>query len=166
MPGFDGTGPLGEGPMTGLGHGYCILTSHEEDPGRVKGYAGLQSLPIGQEFKDSEYAGKEVTDMPSGNAGVPVVARPGLMTGRATGAHAGFPLPGYRNPGGAWIYGSAVAMRPREPYGVASYGYATCNVAPYNRWLGRWFWRGHGVHRGFGWGRGRHGSRMRFGYRR
>jgi hypothetical protein len=26
MPGFDGTGPLGEGPMTGGGFGYCTPT--------------------------------------------------------------------------------------------------------------------------------------------
>ena len=25
MPGFDGTGPRGEGPMTGRGEGYCAL---------------------------------------------------------------------------------------------------------------------------------------------
>ena len=25
MPNFDGTGPDGKGPMTGLGRGYCVL---------------------------------------------------------------------------------------------------------------------------------------------
>ena len=25
MPGFDGTGPFGQGPMTGKGRGYCII---------------------------------------------------------------------------------------------------------------------------------------------
>ncbi|MCM8900248.1 DUF5320 domain-containing protein [Caldicoprobacter algeriensis] len=25
MPGFDGTGPLGQGPMTGRGRGYCVV---------------------------------------------------------------------------------------------------------------------------------------------
>ena len=25
MPNFDGTGPLGKGPMTGCGRGYCVL---------------------------------------------------------------------------------------------------------------------------------------------
>jgi len=25
MPGFDGTGPLGKGPFTGRGEGYCVL---------------------------------------------------------------------------------------------------------------------------------------------
>ena len=25
MPGYDGTGPRGRGPMTGAGRGYCVL---------------------------------------------------------------------------------------------------------------------------------------------
>jgi len=25
VPNFDGTGPCGEGPMTGCGRGYCVL---------------------------------------------------------------------------------------------------------------------------------------------
>ena len=25
MPNYDGTGPYGKGPMTGLGRGYCII---------------------------------------------------------------------------------------------------------------------------------------------
>ena len=25
MPGFDGTGPQGKGPMTGRGMGFCVL---------------------------------------------------------------------------------------------------------------------------------------------
>jgi hypothetical protein len=46
MPGFDGTGPRGRGPMTGRGEGYCALVLPE--PGRVPyGYAGLQGRPVG-----------------------------------------------------------------------------------------------------------------------
>ena len=26
MPNYDGTGPDGKGPMTGLGRGYCVIT--------------------------------------------------------------------------------------------------------------------------------------------
>ena len=45
MPGFDGTGPRGQGPMTGRGEGYCALTLPE--PGRAPyGYAGLQGTPV------------------------------------------------------------------------------------------------------------------------
>ncbi|MBN1851015.1 MAG: DUF5320 domain-containing protein [Deltaproteobacteria bacterium] len=29
MPGFDGTGPLGMGPLTGRGRGYCIVKIEE-----------------------------------------------------------------------------------------------------------------------------------------
>jgi hypothetical protein len=47
MPGFDGTGPRGEGPMTGRGEGYCalVLPSSEEE-GAPYGYAGLQGTPV------------------------------------------------------------------------------------------------------------------------
>ena len=33
MPGFNGTGPMGLGPMTGRGMGYCVLpcSSHGEN---------------------------------------------------------------------------------------------------------------------------------------
>ncbi|MFA5629446.1 MAG: DUF5320 domain-containing protein [Dehalococcoidales bacterium] len=29
MPGFDGTGPRGTGPMTGGGRGFCVMTESE-----------------------------------------------------------------------------------------------------------------------------------------
>jgi hypothetical protein len=47
MPGFDGTGPLGQGPMTGRGEGYCALVlplPGEEDV--PYGYAGLRGTPV------------------------------------------------------------------------------------------------------------------------
>jgi uncharacterized protein DUF5320 len=47
MPRFDGTGPLGQGPMTGRGEGYCVLvlssTAEEKVP---DGYAGVQGMPV------------------------------------------------------------------------------------------------------------------------
>ena len=48
MPRFGGTGPLGQGPMTGRGQGFCVLTTSKENPGQVKGFAGLQSVLVGQ----------------------------------------------------------------------------------------------------------------------
>ena len=48
MPGYDGTGPQGQGPMTGRGMGFCVLTTSQENPGQVKGFAGLQGVPVGQ----------------------------------------------------------------------------------------------------------------------
>ena len=34
MPGFDGTGPIGQGPMTGGGRGFCAM------PYRAHGFSG------------------------------------------------------------------------------------------------------------------------------
>ncbi len=48
MPGFDGTGPLGRGPMTGQGRGFCILRSSENSPGQLQGFVGLRGVPVGQ----------------------------------------------------------------------------------------------------------------------
>ena len=47
MPGFDGTGPRGQGPMTGRGEGYCalVLASPGEESAPY-GYAGLQGTPV------------------------------------------------------------------------------------------------------------------------
>jgi len=45
MPRFDGTGPQGQGPMTGRGEGYCALKLPQ--PGEApEGYAGLQGAPV------------------------------------------------------------------------------------------------------------------------
>lgn len=45
MPRFDGTGPRGEGPMTGRGEGYCALAIPESGQAPY-GYAGLQGTPV------------------------------------------------------------------------------------------------------------------------
>ena len=37
MPGFDGTGPLGQGPLTGGGRGFCVVPV---------GYAGNQGYSL------------------------------------------------------------------------------------------------------------------------
>jgi hypothetical protein len=59
MPGFDGTGPRGLGPMTGRGEGYCavVLPSPETAKapfdyaqGRPYGYAGLAGVPVGMNY--------------------------------------------------------------------------------------------------------------------
>ena len=48
MPGFDGTGPGGAGPLTGGARGYCAVTLPEPGVGRpAMGYAGLAGRPIG-----------------------------------------------------------------------------------------------------------------------
>ena len=45
MPGFDGTGPSGQGPLTGGGRGYCIA-SVESERNILTGYAGMQEYPM------------------------------------------------------------------------------------------------------------------------
>ena len=165
MPGFDGTGPLGQGPMTGRGQGFCILTSSKENPDQIQGVVGLQAVPVEQVNENFENVGKEVINMPLGDGTGP--AGMGPMTGRAAGFCAGYPVPGYMNPvgGRAGFYGAAV---PRlGPYGASAYGYGAGYGVPYagygNPWLGRGFGFGRGFGRGRGWGRGRGGGR--FGFR-
>jgi len=47
MPGFDGTGPRGQGPMTGHGEGYCALVlPSSEEKSAPYGYAGLHGTPM------------------------------------------------------------------------------------------------------------------------
>jgi hypothetical protein len=158
MPGFDGTGPFGQGPMTGRGQGFCVLTTSEENPGQVKGLVGLQSAPIEQADRNYENARKEVINMPFGDGTGPAGAGP--MTGRAAGFCAGYSVPGYMNPivGGAGFYGPAA--RAVGPYGAGSYGYGMPYGGPVNPWFRRGFGFGRGFGRGRGWGRGR----GRFGY--
>ena len=45
MPGFDGTGPRGQGPLTGRGEGYCALVLPPAGQAPF-GYAGLQGRPV------------------------------------------------------------------------------------------------------------------------
>ena len=145
MPGFDGTGPLGQGPMTGRGQGFCVLTKSEENPSQLKGFVGLQGVPVSQKVKNFESTGKDVIDMPFGNRTGPVGAGP--MKGRAAGFYAGFGMPGYMNP----------AVGRAGFYGV--YGYGAGYGIPYagrtNPWFRRRFGFGRGFGRGRGWARGR-----------
>jgi hypothetical protein len=46
MPGFDGTGPRGIGPMTGQGRGFCALRAPDEADDAVTGIAGLAHQPV------------------------------------------------------------------------------------------------------------------------
>jgi hypothetical protein len=45
MPRFDGTGPRGEGAMSGRGEGYCVLELPELDR-PARGYLGLAGTPV------------------------------------------------------------------------------------------------------------------------
>jgi len=162
MPGFDGTGPLGQGPMTGRGLGFCVLTTSKENPNQIQGFTGIDGKPIGKMNEDFKITGKEVIDMPFGDGTGPVGMGP--MTGRAAGFCAGYPVPGYMNSavGRAGFYGPGVPAF--APYGAGLYGYGAGYGVPYAGWANPWLRRGFGFGRGFGrgWGRGR--GRSRFGY--
>ncbi|MBU1627658.1 DUF5320 domain-containing protein [bacterium] len=47
MPGFDRTGPLGQGPMTGGGFGYCNPLNRGSIPGRPLYGVGSGGIPRG-----------------------------------------------------------------------------------------------------------------------
>ena len=47
MPGFDGTGPQGKGPLSGRGEGYCAIRLPDpRSGGQAYGYAGRAGLPV------------------------------------------------------------------------------------------------------------------------
>ena len=46
MPGYDGTGPRGRGPMTGEGRGFCLLKLPCDPEGGIAGFAGLAGKPV------------------------------------------------------------------------------------------------------------------------
>jgi hypothetical protein len=157
MPRFDGTGPQGRGPMTGNGLGHCVLRESMEEPGRMEGWVGIDGVPVGGMNPERAEQEKEVVNMPLGDRTGPVGMGP--MTGRAAGFCAGYPVPGYRNPGG---FGAGRAV----PYGAPWYGHGAGYVAPRTGWFGRLIRRGFGLGRGLGRGRGRswHGRWGGFGY--
>jgi hypothetical protein len=140
MPGFDGTGPQGKGPMTGKAQGYCVIRQAKGEFARVQGFAGAQGAPVEVELPQ----GTEVMGMPFGAGTGP--AGPG----RASGFFAGYPVPGYRYPV------RVGTMPPVGVYGAAPYGYRP----PW--WLGG-FWRPR-FGGAFGRGRGRRGRCGRFGW--
>jgi len=160
MPGFDGTGPLGQGPMTGQSRGFCVLTTSEENPNELQGFIGIDGKPIDKikMIESFKLPGKEVINMPRGDGTGP--AGMGPMTGRAAGYCAGYPVPGYMNPavGAGWVnpvMGRAGFYGSGAPAFVA---YSASYGMPYGGWGRRGFGRGFGR----GWGRGR--GRGRFGY--
>ena len=151
MPGFDGTGPQGKGPMTGGGMGFCVLKESMEKHDQIEGLAGIQGTPIRMGITER----RKVTTMPRGNGTGPVGLGP--MTGRAAGFCAGYSVPGYMYPvTGRTGYG--LVTPAAGPYGAAPYGFGVL----YSRAINPWRGRGVGFGRGFGRGRGR--GRGRFGF--
>jgi hypothetical protein len=130
MPGGNGTGPRGEGPMTGRGIGFCILKKDAKDPSNLEGFIGIE----GKHYKLNIQDKKEVIIMPGGDGTGP--AGLGPMTGRAAGYCAGYPVPGYMNPipgrgfglgrGGwgrrNWFYATGMTGWQRAGYGYPAWG--------------------------------------------
>ena len=160
MPGFDGTGPLGQGPITGRGQGFCVLTVSEGNLGQVEGFAGLQSMPVGHKVKNLGNTGKGVTNMLFGYGTGPVGLGP--ITGRGAGFGLGLPVPGYVNPVTSRVGFYGTGVRAGRPYGAGSYSYGY--AAPYAGWGRPWLRRGFGFGRGLGHAFRRGRGRGRFGY--
>ena len=102
MSGHDGRGPACEGPMTGRGNGYCVLTTSKENPEQVKGFAGLEGTPVGKIDGDFETIRKKVINMPRGDGTGPDGMGP--MTGRSAGFCVDHQVPGNANPIGGHRY--------------------------------------------------------------
>jgi len=149
MPGFDGTGPSGRGPMRGQGRGFCILKSSEKSPHQLQGFAGLRSAPIRKTSGNSENPGDGANDMPFGDGTGPAGLIP--MTGRSVGFCAGYPVPGYMNPVVGKVGYYHHVIRIFGPYQASMYGYGAPYPVPYASRVNSW------LRRGFGrcWGRGR-----------
>lgn len=54
MPGFDGTGPRRQGPMSGGCRGYCVIKQSPDFQQNLSGYDRYPNRKIGQ-TPDSEY---------------------------------------------------------------------------------------------------------------
>jgi hypothetical protein len=134
MPGFDGTGPQGKGPMTGRASGYCVLRESAEKPNRIEGLAGIAGVPVDDVSHERIEQKKEVIQMPLGDRTGP--AGRGAMTGRAAGFCAGYGVPGCRNPG---VFGTRRT--------VPMYGTGAGHVVPRTGWFGRWVRGGLGLGR-------------------
>ena len=92
MPRFDGTGPQGQGPMTGRGEGYCAVKT--PDSGEASyGYAGVQGTPV--------RSGAPVT-RPVFGARLAHWLRPALRLGRGFGRGRGRGGRGGRGRRGRW----------------------------------------------------------------
>jgi hypothetical protein len=48
VPGFNGTGPQGRGPMTGKGMGFCVMKVPNDKQDQVEGFAGIQGMLVNQ----------------------------------------------------------------------------------------------------------------------
>ena len=59
MPGFNGTGPLGQGPLTGGGRGFCAAPVGY-NPTASYGISGIQNYPLSTPYAPS-YSGPYIS---------------------------------------------------------------------------------------------------------
>lgn len=105
MPRFDGSGPLGKGPFTGRGKGFCVVKLTDKEKSKINN-------------------GKGVADMPRGDGTGPMGQGP--MTGRGAGYCAGFSTPGYANPiAGRGYFGRGMGFGRGGRRGWRNWYYAT-----------------------------------------
>ena len=93
MPGRDGTGPTGKGPMTGKRSGSCILRIPDSQDEPIRGFAGEAGWLVS--FAGKPEREKEASDMPRGDRTGPTGVGPG--TGRMKGFCMGFGSSGTLN---------------------------------------------------------------------
>lgn len=129
MPGKDGRGPAGRGPMSGGGNGFCVIELGEDDLPGAQGGGKTSSQLLRRQNE------KEENKMPAGDGTGPNGM--GSMTGRGAGFCAGYSAPGYSN------------VMPGRGFGFNRGG------AGYGRGMGRGM--GFGRLAGFGRGRGYRG---------
>lgn len=70
MPGYDGTGPAGRGPMTGRGDGFCLLKLPSIPDEPLIGFAGGFGYPVrlssGASGTDLASLGRRLQDLEAG----------------------------------------------------------------------------------------------------
>lgn len=117
MPGFDGTGPLGKGPLTGRGEGYCVVARK----GVFDMPRGDGTGPMGLGPMTGRGAGY------CAGYSMPGYANPvsGRGFGRGIGAFGRGAGRGRRN----WYYATGLAGWQRASMGMPAYG-GTYNYAP------------------------------------
>ena len=149
MPGFDGTGPSGRGPMSGQGRGFCVLKSSEAKSSQLQGFAGQQGIPVCHIDESFEKNSKKEISMQLGEETDPAILKPKKVN--SSNFYAKYILPCYMNPITARVVYYSPSGGPFRSFGLRSYGYGINYAMPYVNWINPW------LRRGFGrvWGRGR-----------
>lgn len=151
MPRFDGTGPLGKGPMTGRGEGFCVLRSPQQDPKDPDGIADLQGESVGKSAQAAGSPGAEAANGPASKG--KSVAKAQRAKNLATSMPPDFRPPvyaGYAGLTGRLYFPGATPMMRQT---VFSRVHRNAYVAPYGYWVHPLLRRGFGLHLGGGFGR-------------